>query len=115
MNENVSFIRGDTFAFKVKIKSETTITKEDIDTLFVTCRRMASEFSPILFQKTLDDVEISDNYIHIVFKPEDTENLEYGKYCFDIELTLKNGVRATKFATFTLDKETTIAKKAGGV
>ena len=113
MDENISFIRGDTFPFKVKIHSKTTITKEDIDTLFVTCRKIASEVSPILFQKTLDDVEISDNYIHITFKPEDTENLEYEKYCFDVELTLKNGVRKTKFATFTLDNETTIAKKVG--
>ena len=110
--KDISFTRGDTFAFKIKMNSEKIITKEDIDTLFVTCRETASDLSPVLFQKTLNDVVIENNYIHIQFNPEDTQHLPYGDYCFDVELTIGT-TKKTKFQTFKLDKETTIAKKDG--
>ena len=109
-----SFVRGDTFPFKVKINAEATITKDNISTLFVTCRKAPSKKSPVLFQKTLDDIEISDNYIHIVFEPKDTEELEYGVYCFDLELTTKEGYKKTKYGEFEITNETTITEKVGG-
>ena len=50
------FVRGDTFAFKFKltIQDKVAIQKEDIDTLFITCRRYASKEFPVVFEKTLD-------------------------------------------------------------
>ena len=107
----ISFVRGDTFPFKFKLtmKDETIIKKEDIDTLFVTIRKYANKSSPIIFEKTLDDVEIDEEgYGHVKFNPEDTEELIYGSYFFDIEITLTNGYRKTKTCQFTLTKETTI-------
>lgn len=105
------FVRGDTFAFKFKltIQDKVAIQKEDIDTLFITCRRYASKEFPVVFEKTLDDVEIDDNgYCHAKFEPKDTEKLAYGSYFFDIEVTLKNGYRKTKLFQFKITKETTI-------
>ena len=112
----ISFIKGDTFAFKFKInrKDKNVIQKEDIETLFITVRKYPNEESPILFQKTLEDIEIdNEGYGHAVFKPEDTENLIYGSYFFDREITLKNGYRKTKLDKFEITKETTTHK--GGV
>ena len=108
------FKRGDTYAFKseLKLKSGHEITKEDISELYVTAREGFDEMFPIIFQKTLDDVEIYDGYVHIRFEPEDTENLEYGTYGFDLEITLKGNKknRKTKSGYFTLLSESTIHK-----
>lgn len=106
-----TFVRGDSFPFKTQItkKDGTPITLNEIESLFVTCRKMAIKESPILFQKKLEDVTIdSDGYCHILFNPEDTRDLEYGEYCYDIEITLKGGYTKTKFNKFTLTEETTI-------
>ena len=107
MNE---FTRGDTFAFKTPIKfaDGTPVTKADIETLFITVKLQPTEYSPKIFQKTLEDVIIdSEGYCHVVFEPKDTETLNYGKYFFDIEVTLKSGYRKTALDSFKLAKETT--------
>ena len=105
----MQLVRGDTFKFKflVKFKDNQTVLEEDVKELFVTIKK--NEYtSKILFQKTLNDVEIDEEgYVHIEFKPEDTETLEYGKYVADIEITLTSGVRKTKFFDFELLSETT--------
>ena len=107
MNE---FTRGDTFAFKTPIKfaDGTPVEKEDIETLFITVKLQPSEYSPIIFQKKLEDVTIdSKGYCHVIFEPKDTETLFYGTYYFDIEVTLKSGYRKTSLNSFNLTKETT--------
>lgn len=107
MNE---FIRGDSFLFKTQITytDGTPIKIEDIETLFVTCKEQPTEYSPIIFQKRLEDVTIdSEGYCHVVFEPKDTETLLYQKYYFDIEITLKSGYRKTMLDSFKLTKETT--------
>lgn len=105
----MNFIRGDTFKFKslIKFKDGQVILKEDMKELFVTIKK--SEYSSnIIFQKTLDDIEIdATGYIHVEFRPSDTETLDYGKYLGDIEITLVNGTRKTKVFDFELLAETT--------
>ena len=105
----MEFIRGDTQSFKFLItyKDKTIIKKEEIDTLFLTCKKSIYSNENI-FQKTLEDVEFDeDGYVNVVFNPEDTESLEYGKYVFDIEITTKAGYRKTKLFEFELLGETT--------
>ena len=107
----MEFIRGDTFAFKFLVTFEdgTPITKSDLETLFITVRKRPNKTSPILFEKTLDDVEIDDKgYCHARFEPQNTEELFYGSYFFDIELTTNSGYRKSKLMEFKITKETTI-------
>lgn len=107
----MEFIRGDTFAFKflIKLTNKAIITKEDIETLFITTRKIARKSSEVIFQKTLDDVEIdAEGYCHVKFNPKDTENLSYGSYFFDVEITTTSGYRKSKLFQFTITKETTI-------
>lgn len=106
----IEFTRGDTFAFKVLIslKNETPITSSDIQSLFITCKKEPTKESEEIFKKTIDNVNIDENgYCHIVFEPKDTENLPYGTYYFDIEITLNSGYRKTKVYKFNLTEETT--------
>ena len=90
------FIRGDTFPFKIKMKTASEITREDIVEAYFTLRKEPMKYSAIIFQKNLDEMQISNNYIHARFEPEDTENLNYGEYHFDIEVTLKGNKKNRK-------------------
>lgn len=110
---NINFVRGDSFPFKFSIKNKQgdNITVEDIDTLFITCKKKTDNLSPVIFQKTLEDVTIEEGFCHAVFEPEDTERLEYGLYYFDIEITLNSGYRKTKLHTFRLTDETTLHRE----
>lgn len=108
-NTDFNFVRGDTFAFKFLIKTEESpINTNDIDTLYITCKKGTDNISETIFQKNLEDVTIENGYCHVVFEPKDTQKLNYGRYYFDIEITLKSGYRKTKLYTFTLTEETTL-------
>ena len=112
----ISFVRGDTlpFKFRIRLKDGTPIQKEDIDTLYITVRKRATKDSPVIFRKKLEDIEIDEEgYCHAIFNPEDTEELIYGSYFFDREVTLKNNYRKTKLDKFEVTSETTIHE--GGV
>lgn len=107
----MKFVRGDSFAFKILLSfaNKKPIKLSDINTLFVTCRQYPNESSAIIFQKLLSDIEIDSlGYAHIVFNPEDTESLQYGKYFFDVEITLTSGYRKSALFEFELTKEATI-------
>ena len=107
----MDFVRGDTFAFKVKIlKSDKTIVKKDeLKSVFLTVRKSVFQASPILFQKTIEDIEIDEEgYCHIKFESNDTEKLPYGIYYFDIEVTTISNYRKTKLFQFKLTEETTM-------
>lgn len=109
-------IRGDSLPIKflLKGKDDKIFSKEEIESIFITCRRYPEEVSPIIFQKSIDDCVIGeDGYVHVVIEPKDTENAEYGMYFVDTEITLKNGYKKTKTGYLELEHESTIAKKAG--
>ena len=114
----LKFVRGDTCLFKVKLitNGDDIIESKDIDTIFITCRQEPTKDSNILFIKTIDDMVLDkDEYLHCKFDPSDTENLYYGIYYFDIEITLKSGYRKSKLYQFELTQETTIHGGTNGV
>ena len=106
-----SFIRGDSYLFKVWIgykNDNIPVSESDIDTLFITFKNNTLKNGSILFQKQLSDVTIDeDGYCHVAFNPSDTENLNYGTYYFDIEITLLNGYRKTEIYQVSITDETT--------
>lgn len=108
--ELIKFVRGDTLSFKLPISyaDGTPIPEASFKEVFVTARVNPIKSSEILFQKNINDIIIEDEYIRVVFEPKDTENLEYGIYACDVEVTLTNGVRKTKYFNFQITDETTI-------
>lgn len=110
MIKNINSIRGDSIPLKFAIKTADgqIVQINDIETLYLTCKKNTDNVAPILFQKTLEDMTLSDDYYHVVIEPEDTEKLNYGEYFFDIEVTLKNGYRKTSFHTLNLTDEVTL-------
>ena len=80
----LEFIRGDTFPFKIIRKTEDQeIIKEKPDEMFFTVKKNYSE-KEYKFQKRLSNGTIiydeETNYYNIIINPEDTNDLDFGKY-----------------------------------
>lgn len=106
----MEFVRGDTMPFQFKITNLNgdSINIEEIDTMILTCRKYNIKSSPILFQKHKEDFTFEEESYHATIEPKDTENLDYGTYNYDIEVTLKDGYRKTAKGSFTITEEDTI-------
>ena len=114
--KNHEFVRGDSFCFKIKLldADKQPIIADKISELFVTFRKYTNDDSPIIFQKNLEDVTIDEyGYCHVAFNPEDTQDLPYGEYYFDMEVTLNSGYRKSRLYEIELTKETTIHRTEG--
>ena len=104
----LNFRRGDTCAFRVpiKFKAGQVVLQEDVETLYVTVKRLPERSCEKIFVKKLEDVTIDENGVHIKFEPKDTEELDYGIYYGDIEITTKSEARKTVLFEIELTSET---------
>lgn len=111
--ENIVFRRGDTFKFKYALKDFLTkeIITKSVDKMWFSVKN-STLTDHIIIQKSLEDGTITftdDGYYHIIINPEDTNNLKYKDYVFDIEI-INNGDKLTlKVGDFTLKDEVTFA------
>lgn len=85
----VTMTRGDTISFGMEIEG----LGKDLETAFFTCKKNVTEGA--VFQKSLGDgITKQDEGKYVVrIAPEDTENLEPGKYFYDLEI----GANGDKF------------------
>ena len=83
----IRLTRGDTARLTIPIinsASNSEYAMQSGDVLFFTVKKSAKDTN-YLFQKKV----IGANSIHI--KPEDTDNLSFGKYKYDVQLTTASG------------------------
>ena len=92
----VTMTRGDTLSFGMIVEG---LGGQDLETVYFTCRRNHSE--PPVFQKSLGNGISKTGAGEYVIRaaPEDTKDLEPGKYFYDLEIgvngdifTVLNGV-----------------------
>jgi hypothetical protein len=88
-------VRGDSKAYKFQRKDrEGNILTDTPTTLFFTVKTSFKTQEYVL-QKNLENMYITqDGYWHFVLNPEDTEDLPYGKYCWDIQV-VQDGFKTT--------------------
>ena len=94
---------------------DNTLTDLDFDEIYFTVKRRASD-SSALIQKTLtgETIEkVSTGIYQFTIDATDTDNLEIGKYAFDIELCLADAVKQTTVGTLELTPEVTHAGNEG--
>lgn len=107
-----SFIRGDSCPLKFQItdSKDEPVLKDDISSLTLTCRKFNFKLSPVIFQKSIDDFTYNedDGYYYFSFEPEDTRELRYGEYNFDIQAVFSDGYVKTLKSSFGLTAEDTI-------
>jgi hypothetical protein len=92
MKNIFSMVRGDTQSFELEIKeNDTAVT---VDSIYFTVKNDAHT-NEVLFQKKLNDgITLSNNIYNIIIDPSDTDELDYGRYAYDIEI-IKNSVKKT--------------------
>lgn len=85
---NITMTRGDTLAFGVEIEG----LNQDLETAYFTCRE--SYEGEIVFQKSLNNgiSKVDDGQYRVRVAPSDTEDLEAGKYYYDLELGVNDDV-----------------------
>ncbi|WP_298061733.1 hypothetical protein [uncultured Rikenella sp.] len=91
--------RGDTkyFKFQRKRKHDSEVIEDLPNKLYFTIKYSNTDEN-ILIQKTLKNgikYNTNDKYYYITINPEDTNNLPYGKYYYDIEVIKDNNYKQT--------------------
>lgn len=111
----MQFYRGDNFKFKFQRKNSndeaiTTLPKK----LYFTVKNNNYE-TDFLIQKTLENgiIKDEDNYYHVEILPEDTNNLKYKEYVYDIEVITDTYKKTIASGTLLLKKETTFVENEG--
>lgn len=109
----ITIIRGDskTFKFKRKNTSNEVITAKP-DKMYITFKRN-SVSKDVLFQKTLDDgieYDSTTYYYSFTINPEDTDNLSYGVYDYDIEIITNNKKKTILVDKLKITKEVTFTE-----
>ena len=107
---DLEFVRGDTKPLKFQIKDNNgNILKMDSnDELLFTVKKNYNIKNAIL-QKKLSDgsIHYDSGYYFIALSHEDTANLKYGTYVYDIQLMSGEIVSTLVLGTITLTEEVT--------
>ncbi len=105
------FTRGDTkvFKFKLKDKNGEELKLASTDKIYLTAKKNAKSTEKA-FQKTLGNgIELKDDgYYYVTINSNDTANLNYGTYGYDIEIKTATGiVKTLLIGSITLTEEYT--------
>ncbi len=86
-NTDIALTRGDTARIEVSITTEdgTAFYPSDGDSVRFACKRDCDDLR-CLFVK-----EIPNDTLILEIEPEDTKDLNFGEYVYDIQLTYANG------------------------
>lgn len=104
-------IRGDTKKYKFqRKKADGTVITDRPDSLYFTVKNSYNDPLPVI-QKTLNDMTLDqDGTYHFTIEPEDTDNLKYKTYVYDIQVTA-GGIKTTiAKGNFVIKEEVTFAR-----
>lgn len=104
-NLNLEMTKGDTLSFGVEIYN----LGQNLDAAYLTCKRNYDD-SDNVFQKSLNDgitLDSHDEAGHYFYKirvaPGDTENLDIGKYYYDLQIEVNGDVFTILKGILTID------------
>lgn len=105
--------RGDTFEFRFQRQTtDKQIITTKPDKMFFTVKNN-TYLQKALIQKKLEDNTITfdekTNYYHVTINPEDTNDLSYGDYSYDIEIIDKGKVKTIAKGILRITDEVTFA------
>ena len=101
-------IRGDnkTFTFQRKDADGEVITEKP-NKIYLTVKQNEYQ-KQALIQKTFDDgIRFEEDTYYVDFVPEDTDDLSFGEYVYDIEIINGDIVKTIKKDTFIIESEVT--------
>lgn len=107
-NLNLEVTRGDTFSFGVEIDS----LGQALETTYFTCKSNYDDEN-YLFQKTLNDgitldkVEGGNYFYKVRIAPQDTQELEPGKYYYDFQIEVNSDTFTILKGVLTIEFDVT--------
>lgn len=112
--EPLQMIRGDTAQFKFqRLDAEGEVITAIADGLYFTVKNKFTD-EGFAFQKKLEDMVFDeDGTYHFTVLPEDTNNLNFANYVYDLE-AIQDGVKTTiSIGNFNIMPESTWAVNEG--
>ena len=106
----IALIRGDIDYERFLVKDKDgNLTDVDFDDVHFTVKKSTKDHT-VLFQKklsagTIEKLGVGDYQVKI--NPEDTNNLNYGDYVFDFQVSYQNEIKKTFVGKFVIDDEVT--------
>ena len=106
----MEIIRGDTcpFSFTRRDKDNNVIT-EPADKLYFTVKQ-SYKSEEVLIQKTIDDMSFEEGTYRFSLQPEDTNELPYGNYVFDLEVITAEYKQTIAIGNIKITEEVTFQK-----
>ena len=106
--ENFRLIRGDTFSFDMVISD----LEDPIDDIFFTVKENKDDLDYII-QKTLsnEEIQLVENFtdrFNVKLNPQDTKDLEPGKYFYDLEVRVGNDIYTILMGTINIKMDITL-------
>lgn len=112
----INMPRGDLRKIKFSINdNQGNILDTNFDEIYISFKKNYIDEN-VLFQKRLTDGSITkdeENYYHFSIDPQDTDNLRFGDYVFDIEIVKDGSIKQTTIGTLNLTSEVTFYKNEG--
>lgn len=103
---NLKITRGDSKTLKLKITDENTAIT-DFEKIYFTVKKDCYTDN-IIFQKQLNSgITLKDNIYEIMINSTDTEELEYGRYEYDIEVIRGSLKETVVIGSLLVEKEVT--------
>jgi len=103
----MEIVRGDTKALKFQRKMDGEPILIKADKVYFTVKKNTRD-KEALFQKTIADMSFdSEGVYHFIIEPEDTNNLSYGDYVYDLEVKIENYTRTIAKGTISVVDEVT--------
>ena len=101
-------IRGNTVSFGIELDG----LDQDLEYAFLTCKKSYEDATP-LFEKALNDgiEKISEGYYAVRIAPEDTEDIEAGKYHYDLEVSVNGDVYTIMTGYINIYRDVTHGKE----
>lgn len=104
--------RGDTMSYKFRRKNKDGQPILEIAPKIYFSIKDTDLKQEVVIQKTIEDMTFEDGWYSFTIYPEDTNNLTYGDYTYDIEVRNEydNYTRTLSKGIYTLEEETTWAE-----
>lgn len=107
--KTIEIIRGDTNKFSfIRKDAEGETIPQQADAIYFTVKESWTT-QEYLIQKTLLDMTFTDGKYEFTIEPEETDNLEYGTYVYDLEVIQEGYKQTISRGTFKITEEATFA------
>lgn len=106
---DIEFTRGDTqfLRFQLKDVELNPIELAEGDNLYFTVKQNQNSTDILIQKKYPESIQYDEGYFIFTLSSEDTSDLAYGTYQYDIELKSGDYVKTLGFGTITLTDEIT--------